>query len=132
VVRLGDRLTTFHPGALRAFSALAAEHLPGKHQRRIMDGGTCEGTVAQAYGFPTVGISIPLGNYHNQSFEGGPDSRGPLGPAPEFVHLDDIAGMEILCRALLEKGLNWQDAWADKRAQFRKMKADSAELLKLD
>ena len=45
-----------------------------------MDGGTCEATTATVYGYPCVGISVPLGNYHNQCFEGGPDSRGPLGP----------------------------------------------------
>src|SRR5262249_14112773 len=87
VVRLGDRTTVFDSSSLKIFSDLAAKTLPDKHQKRVMDGGTCEATAATVYGLPCVGISIPLGNYHNQSFEGGPDSAGPLGPAPEFVHL---------------------------------------------
>lgn len=131
VVRLGDRATTFHPGSLNIFSGLARKVLPDRHQRRIMDGGTCEGTVSTAYGFPTVGISIPLGNYHNQSFEGGPDSRGPLGPAPEFVHLKDINGMRALCKALLTANLPWQDPWGEKLKQFRASKAHYRGLLKL-
>jgi endoglucanase len=83
------------------------------------------------YGYPTVGISIPLGNYHNQSFEGGPDSRGELGPAPEFVHWDDVRGMRELCRALLEPGIPWQQPWSAKLKQLRDSKTRYSELLRL-
>lgn len=120
VVRLGDRTTVFDPGALRVFSELARTVLPDLHQRRIMDGGTCEATAATAYGLPCVGISVPLGNYHNQSFEGGPDSAGPNGPAPEFVHLQDVAGLLELCRGLLMPKLPWATAWHPKLKEFRK------------
>ena len=119
VVRLGDRATTFDPGALHVFTQLAQKKIPGKFQRRIMDGGTCEGTVALAFGFPTVGISIPLGNYHNQSFEGGPGSRGSLGPAPEFVHEDDIEGMLSLCTSLLDADHPWHAPWNAKLDEFQ-------------
>ena len=118
VVRLGDRSTTFDPGALEVFTNLAKKVLP-KHQRRIMDGGTCEATVAVAFGVSAVGISVPLGNYHNQSFEGGPDSRGPMGPAPEFVHVEDIEGMLKLCQGLLKPGLPWKKPWDGKIKEFR-------------
>jgi endoglucanase len=128
VVRLGDRATTFDPGALQVLSDLAKKVLP-KHQRRIMDGGTCEATVAVAYGFPAIGISIPLGNYHNQSYEGGPDSRGPMGPAPEFVHIDDIAGMQKLCQGLLKTGLGWKTPWAGKIKEFRQRRRKFTRLL---
>jgi endoglucanase len=120
VVRLGDRYTVFDAGRLRVFTELAQKALPDAHQRRVMDGGTCEATVAVSYGYPSVGISVPLGNYHNQSFEGGPDSRGPNGPAPEFVSLDDVEGLVTLCGALLAPKLKWSDAFAAKRADFRK------------
>lgn len=119
-MRLGDRTTVFHPGALRVFSLLAQKVLPENHQRRIMDGGSCEATAASAYGFPSIGISVPLGNYHNQSFEGGPDSRGPLGPAPEFVHTEDVAGLLKLCHSLIKPGQQWSDPWQDKRKEFKK------------
>jgi putative aminopeptidase FrvX len=123
VVRLGDRATVFDAKALQVLTQVAATRLKGKHQRRLMDGGTCEATVATAYGFPAIGISIPLGNYHNQSFEGGPESKGPLGPAPEFVHKHDIKNMLKLCAAVMETGLNWETPWAERLANFRKTHA---------
>ncbi|MHB8742522.1 MAG: hypothetical protein ACYC9L_05290 [Sulfuricaulis sp.] len=120
VVRLGDRRTVFHPGYLEVLTDVARKTLAKKHQRRIMDGGTCEATAAIAYGFPAIGLSVPLGNYHNEGFEGGPDCRGTRGPAPEFVHLDDIDGMRQLCRALMQSGLPWQMPWQRPRQQLRK------------
>lgn len=111
VVRLGDRRTVFDDDATQVLSDLAQRVLPGAHQRRIMDGGACEATVATAYGFPAIGISVPLGNYHNQGFEGGPDCARAQGPAPEFVHADDIDGMLTLCRALMRPNLPWTRAW---------------------
>lgn len=112
VVRLGDRRTVFHPDALEVLTGLARQALPKKHQRRIMDGGTCEATAMTVYGLPAIGLSVPLGNYHNQGFEGGPDCRGREGPAPEFVHLDDIDGLFKLCRGLMQPGLPWRRPWA--------------------
>ena len=120
VVRLGDRRTVFNPDALKVLADLAEHVLPGKHQRRVMDGGACEATAATAYGFPAIGISVPLGNYHNQGFEGGPDCAHAEGPAPEFVHLDDIAGELVLCRALMQPGLPWGDAWRKQRLALQK------------
>lgn len=120
VVRLGDRRTVFNPDTLKVLADVAEQVLPGTHQRRIMDGGTCEATAATAYGFPSIGISVPLGNYHNQGFEGGPDCKRRDGPAPEFVHLDDIAGELELCRALMKTGLPWDDPWKKQRQLLQK------------
>jgi endoglucanase len=147
VVRLGDRRTVFDAGGMRVLSELAEEVLPGRHQRRIMDGGTCEATAAIAHGLPAIGISVPLGNYHNEGFEGGPDdvqgrtsaagdrksgaaSRGPRGPAPEFVHLDDIDGMVKLCAALMRPGLPWDNPWRAVRRQMKKNLRAYRSLLK--
>jgi len=111
VVRTGDRRTVFSANELKVLSDLAAKVLPGKHQKRIMDGGACEATAATVFGLPAVGITLPLGNYHNQGFEGGPECRGPGGPAPEFVHLDDMTSEIKLCQALMRPGLNWSQPW---------------------
>jgi endoglucanase len=129
VVRLGDRATVFDPSPLRVFIDVAQKVLPGKHQKRIMDGGTCEATAATAFGFSSIGISIPLGNYHNQSFEGGPDSRGKLGPAPEFVHLSDVKGLLILCHALLKKNLPWNKPWDLKKKELARLYQKYRDLL---
>lgn len=120
VVRLGDKATVFDPTSLRVFTDVAAKVLPNAHQRRIMDGGTCEATAATVYGITAIGISVPLGNYHNESFEGGPDSAGPNGPGPEFVHQQDVAGMVALCHGLMKPNLPWNDAWAGKRKEIEK------------
>jgi endoglucanase len=119
VVRLGDRRTVFHPDYLKVLSDVAQKVLPKRHQRRIMDGGACEATAATAYGLSAIGISVPLGNYHNEGFEGGPDCRAARGPAPEFVHLDDIEGMLKLCRALMQSGLPWNQPWKIQRRLMR-------------
>lgn len=118
VVRLGDWRTVFDADGMQLLSQLANRLLKGKHQRRLMDGGSCEATAATAWGLPTVGLSVPLGNYHNQGFEGGPDCRGPAGPAPEFVHVDDIDGMVKLCLGLMQSGLDWRDPWHDQRQRL--------------
>lgn len=120
VIRLGDRSTVFDPSATQIFKEVAKKVLPKKHQARIMDGGTCEGTAALAFGYPVIAISIPLGNYHNQSFEGGPDSRGPNGPAPEFVHLEDVKGMLKLSEGILARSLPWNDPWKKTRVALQK------------
>lgn len=130
VVRLGDRYTVFDPGKLRVFTELAEKALPGRHQRRIMDGGSCEATAATVYGIPSIGISVPLGNYHNQCFEGGPDSRAALGPAPEFVHLDDVQGLLELCKAILLPKQAWNRPWDKRKQDFKKSLRTYRALLK--
>ncbi|HFE32165.1 MAG TPA: hypothetical protein ENJ17_02515 [Gammaproteobacteria bacterium] len=120
VVRLGDRRTTFDPGGLRLLSDLAERLLPGRHQRRIMDGGACEATAATAWGIPTIGLTLPLGNYHNQGFDGGMDCAKAQGPAPEFVHAGDVDGLLRLCRGLMRPNLDWRAPWAATQARLRK------------
>ncbi len=124
IVRVGDKFTAFSPGPMRALTELAEKILPGEHQRRIMDGGTCEGSAASAYGLPVIALSVPLGNYHNQSFEGGQDSRGELGPAPEFIHLNDVAKLLKLVHAIAGKdfglGAPWANTLKGYKAGFKK------------
>jgi endoglucanase len=120
IVRLGDRRTPFDPAHSQLLTELAEQVLPKLHQRRIMDGGSCEGSAATAYGFQTIAMAVPLGNYHNQGLEGGPDCRGRLGPAPEFVHLADIEGQYRLCLALMHGALPWRDPWHGVREKLRK------------
>jgi hypothetical protein len=119
VVRLGDRRTVFDPGGVQVLSTLAETLLPGGHQRRVMDGGVCEATAATVYGLPAIGISVPLGNYHNEGFEGGPDCNHFRGPAPEFVHLDDVLGQLRLCRGLMGQRLAWADPWQRQGRRLR-------------
>jgi endoglucanase len=120
VVRLGDRRTVFDPDALQVLNDLSRRTLGRCHQRRIMDGGACEASAALAWGIAAIGLSVPLGNYHNTGLEGGPDCRGAQAPAPEFVHLDDVGGLLKLCRALVRPGLPWNEPWKRQRRRFQR------------
>ncbi len=120
VVRLGDWRTVFDSGGLKVLSDLAMKLLPKKFQRRVMDGGSCEATAMTAWGISTIGVTLPLGNYHNEGYEGGMDCLAPCGPAPEFVHLDDIEGELKLCEGLMKAGLDWDDPWQQQRDRLRK------------
>ncbi len=120
VVRLGDRRTVFDSGSLEILSILAQKRLPKQHQRQLMDGGVCEATAAMAYGIPAVGVAIPLGNYHNQNFDGGRNAGKVNGPAPEFVQLADVAGAHQLCRSLCAAGAATPDPWTTTRSRLEK------------
>lgn len=124
IVRLGDRRTPFHAGYSQVLTELAEQVLPQQHQRRLMDGGSCEGSAATAYGLPTIALAVPLGNYHNQGLEGGPDCRGHLGPAPEFVDLNDVEGQRKLCLALMQAKLPWADPWRRVKMRLQKNFSD--------
>lgn len=132
VVRLGDRRTVFDAAGMQLLSELAERLLPKAYQRRIMDGGACEATAATAFGIPTIGLTVPLGNYHNQGYEGGADCARAQGPAPEFVHLDDVQGLLTLCHALMDKPLAWQDPWSATRQRLIKNRRHYARLLRAD
>lgn len=132
VVRLGDRRTVFDADGMQVLSELAGKVLPGRHQRRIMDGGACEATAATAFGIPTIGLTVPLGNYHNQGLEGGADCPWLAGPAPEFVHVDDVRGLLALCRALVDRPLCWDDPWGAVRAQLQRNRRAYARHLDRD
>lgn len=129
IVRLGDRRTVFHANGLHALTMAAQKVLNGRFQRRVMDGGACEASATTAYGIPTIALSVPLGNYHNQGFEGGPDCRAPQGPAPEFVHLGDVAGLLQLCLAIMAPAFPGSDPWRNVRRQLKQNFADYVSLL---
>lgn len=129
IVRLGDRMTVFDPAGVNALWEIAKKTLKTDYQRRIMDGGACEASASTAYGIRSIGISVPLGNYHNQSLQGGPDSRGEDGPAPEFVHQKDLEGMLKLCDALLTTKISFGDPWKQRRAGFSKSYKSAKSLL---
>lgn len=129
IVRQGDRRTTFESNALQVLSEMAKRILPDRHQRRVMDGGACEATATTAWGLPTIGITLPLGNYHNQGMDGGMDCPREHGPAPEFVHLDDIEGELKLCRALMSTGLTWDDPWTGLRRRLEKISSKYNKLI---
>jgi endoglucanase len=96
IVRVGDRISIFDaPATARLLSTAKRRKIPV--QRCLLDGGACEATAYQLYGYRCAAASLALGNYHNVT------SKGEI--APEFVAIDDFVGMVRLCSgAILENG----------------------------
>lgn len=94
IVRVGDRLSIFDSGeTLRMMNVAAANGIPV--QRCLLDGGSCEASAYQVYGYRSVAASIALGNYHNCA----PDGTIRC----EYVSADDYANMVRLCVALVRE-----------------------------
>jgi putative aminopeptidase FrvX len=90
-VRVGDRLSIFDSGeTARLMSVAAANNIPV--QRCLLDGGACEASAYQLYGYRSVAASIGLGNYHNCAPDGSIQC--------EYVSVDDYANMVRLCLAV--------------------------------
>lgn len=104
IVRVGDRSSIFDAPLSNRVSAIAAKSgLP--HQRRLMDGGSCEATAFGAYGLAATGLCLALGNHHNMVDRAGVTSgtaeRAIL--APEEISLDDFDGLvSLLARVVRE------------------------------
>ncbi len=90
ILRVGDRTSIFDD-ALTRWIARVGARLAGprgrgfRWQRRLMDGGTCESTAYQLYGYRCAAMCLPLGNYHNMA----PNGRIAL----ESIRLSDLVGL---------------------------------------
>ncbi|MDP9003175.1 MAG: hypothetical protein M3N12_00095, partial [Verrucomicrobiota bacterium] len=94
IVRVGDRLSIFDSGeTARVMSVATANAIPV--QRCLLDGGACEASAYQLYGYRSVAASIGLGNYHNCAPDG--TIQG------EFVSVEDCANMVRLCLAVVSE-----------------------------
>jgi len=129
VIRLGDRRTLFNTNGSQALTRIAEKVIPGHFQRRIMDGGSCEGTATTAFGIPTVAISIPLGNYHNQGMDGGQDYSREGAPAPEFVNIKDVTSMVALCEGIMKYDSIWKNPWEPIRKKLLTSYKDYSAML---
>lgn len=110
IIRLGDRRFVFSSGETQALLNLAQKVLPNQHQQRIMDGGSCEASVTISLKIPTIAVTLPLGNYHNQRLEGGPESKKtPLSPAPEFIHSKDYLNAILLAQEIINQSEVFKD-----------------------
>jgi endoglucanase len=90
ILRVGDRTSIFDDGLTRWIAGVGARlerESRGRFrwQRRLMDGGTCESTAYQLYGYRCAAMCLPLGNYHNMTGSGG------IGA--ESIRLSDLVGL---------------------------------------
>lgn len=101
ILRLGDRLTVFSGDAGTFLNSVAvglqAKDKSFSYQRRLMDGGACEGSLFAACGFMTGALALPLGNYHN---------NGKTSLKPETIHKQDYVN---LCKYMYELCLRIHD-----------------------
>lgn len=96
VVRVGDRSSVFDH-RLTNLIADAASAAGLDHQRRLMDGGSCEATAFVAYGYRATGLCLPLGNYHNMGhLDEVEEGTGVATPLPEIIDLADFDGLVSL------------------------------------
>ncbi len=100
IIRVGDRISTFHPVLTRRLADIAeslVETQPGfAFQRRLMPGGACEASAFQAAGYTATCICLPLGGYHNM----GPLIRGRGRVVPEEIAVDDYHRLVHLLLAI--------------------------------
>jgi endoglucanase len=90
ILRVGDKMTVFHPAATAHCAAVAADLAKADrkfvYQRKLMDGGTCESSAYCQFGYQATGLCMALGNYHNMDVK-----RKRL--APEYVDTYDVANL---------------------------------------
>jgi len=100
VIRVGDRERIFHPGMTR-FMERAARCISSKDkdfrcQRALMDGGTCETSIYQAFGYTAGAACVPLGNYHNRNAR-------TTRIAPEVISVSDLENLVKLFVAMTKR-----------------------------
>jgi endoglucanase len=93
ILRVGDRTSVFDSGLMYFLNeraqALAKRDRAFRFQRALMPGGSCEGTVFDAWGYTTGGVCLPLVNYHNMD-------RVRRTIAPEVIDVRDWRAMVTL------------------------------------
>jgi endoglucanase len=100
ILRVGDRTSVFNSGLMYFLNErareLAKRDKSFAFQRALMPGGSCEGTVFDAWGYPTGGVCLPLVNYHNMD-------RATKRLAPEVIDLRDWRSMVKLFVAVARR-----------------------------
>jgi len=108
VVRVGDKMSVFDSKTSLQLTTVARDNdIP--NQRSLMQGGSCEATAFQVYGYRSAALCVPIGHYHNQ----GPDNQ----VAAEYVSVDDTLNMALLCSAMAQS-TDFPDPYGTLRDSF--------------
>jgi putative aminopeptidase FrvX len=93
IVRVGDHSSVFDSELTNRVAAVAKD-AKLVHQRKLMDGGSCEATAFGAYGLSATGLCLALGNYHNMAdIDGVKAGTAKAVLAPEVISLEDFDGL---------------------------------------
>jgi len=106
IIRVGDAKSLGHAG-LTGFIVDTAAKLKKRskefaYQRKLMDGGTCEMTVYQQFGYDSAAICVALGNYHNRSIR-------TEKIAMEYISVNDLENMVQLFIEIVKSSKNAED-----------------------
>jgi putative aminopeptidase FrvX len=106
VVRAGDYHNTFSNEA-ESYLRVAAEHLAEngvRTQRKLLPGGTCEGSAFVRLGWKATGIALPNTGYHNAGADGS--------LVPEMIRIEDVlSGVALLAEAAVAAGADEPESW---------------------
>ena len=106
VIRVGDAASIFDAELTNQITS-AVRQSGINHQRKLMDGGSCEATAFGAYGLRATGLCLPLGNWHNRgNLDQVEAGTGEAQPMEEEISLDDYHGLIdlLLIAARVEEG----------------------------
>ena len=126
VIRIGDKATVFDPEISLLIKTLAID-LKKKNknfsfQVKLLDGGACEATPFNVFGYKASGIAVPLGGYHNEQENGR--------PGPEFIDINDMRNLILLGQTVV-KNFSKKNFWTQKmRARLSHSFKNSIPLLK--
>jgi endoglucanase len=117
ILRVGDRTSIFN-SSLSYFmheraQVLAKRDKTFKFQRALMPGGSCEGTVFDAYGYTTAAACVALGNYHNMD-------RAAKMIAAEYVDVKDWRNMVRLFVELARTSHEYEPGMAPFRRRIER------------
>ena len=93
IIRTGDYSTMFDRELTNKITRSARVNSL-RHQRRLMDGGSCEATAFGGYGFQCTGLCLALGNWHNRgNLDRVEAGDGEAIPMLEEISIDDFHGL---------------------------------------
>lgn len=129
VLRVGDLSTVFDPELTRLME-LSAREAATKSGRRplvraLMDGGSCEATAFNQFGYRAGGVCLPLGNYHNMD-----RSRGNARISEEYISLADAEDLVVAMAALATAQAAGGSGNDDLKARLTAMGEDARERLR--
>ena len=114
VVRLGDKKSLFHARITNFLMEVAQEAVtesPGFcFQKQLLDGGTCEASLFNAFGYQASGLAVPLGCYHNNGSDGK--------VAAEHIHWQDWLNMVVLIWHAATKSQRLEQQETSNRSYF--------------
>ncbi len=116
IIRVADRFSVFDDAATRLLvqvsGQLQKEDAAFRFQRALMDGGSCESTAYQQFGWTSAALCLALRNYHNM----GSDNR----IEPEAIALADYDWLVDLFKAAVTTELTLESARAAQVETLRK------------